>query len=174
MNNKGFTLLELVLYIAMVSIVLSAVIPYAWNVVYGGVKSSSQQEVVSNARFISEKIKYYIRNAVSIDNASSDFDVNLASDSTKKVTLNADAPDSPVVIDVSTGIARVKLGTGATISLNSNDTSVTDLTFSNYSSVDNKTKHLSFSLSVSNNSSVAKEEFRSSITLFGSSELMSN
>src|SRR3989344_7372816 len=71
-GEKGFTLIELILYMALVSIVLTAIVPFAWNIIGGGVKSSAQQEVFSQARFVSERIKYEIRNASGITSVRSE------------------------------------------------------------------------------------------------------
>src|SRR3990167_11538866 len=65
--GAGFTLIELILYVALITIILSAIVPFAWNTVQTGVKSAVQQEVNANARYISERIKYEIRNSTGIN-----------------------------------------------------------------------------------------------------------
>ena len=64
--KRGFTFVELLLYIAIVGTIFSSLVPFAWNVIEGGVKSSEDQEVGSQARLIMEKIKSEVRNAKSI------------------------------------------------------------------------------------------------------------
>ena len=58
---KGFTLIELIIYIAIISIILTFTFGYAWNVIYGGVKTASYREVQQNGRLAMEKIARVIR-----------------------------------------------------------------------------------------------------------------
>src|SRR4051812_5118004 len=56
-KQAGFTLIELILYIVLLTMMLTTLIPFAWNVIEGGVKVSVEQEVYSQARYVSERIK---------------------------------------------------------------------------------------------------------------------
>lgn len=173
--KRGFTFIELILYISIVTIMLSAIIPFAWNVIGSQAKSSIEQEVNSAARYISERLKYEIRNAKDIDADNSNFDINLATDSTKKLTLVENTPINSTVIKVSSlGNAQITQGTNPAVGLNSIDTRVTDLTFSNYSSSDGKSRHIGFTLTVIANLSSQRQEFQEAITLRASSELRNN
>jgi len=60
-NTKGFTLIELIIYIAIVSAVLVLITDFTWNVIYGNVKSQSVREAQQNARFAMLKITRAIR-----------------------------------------------------------------------------------------------------------------
>lgn len=164
-GEKGFTLIELILYIAIVTIVVSAMIPFAWNVIEGGVKSTTEQEVFSNARFVSERIKYEIRNASGITSVGA-----------SSISLTNFSPDTTTVIDlnVPTGKIRInKNGTGA-VNLNSNDTTATALTFTNYTSVDNKTKNIQFNFTLGSNFGQTRQEYQQTATIEGDAELRSN
>lgn len=70
-SQAGFTFVEAIIYVSIISIMLTALIPFTWNIVEGGTKSATQEEVSSQARTISERIKYEIRNAVAITSVSS-------------------------------------------------------------------------------------------------------
>lgn len=172
-NQTGYTYIELILYIAIVTIMMQALIPFAWNIIQGGVKSSIQQEVFSQARFISEKLKFEIRNAKDIVAAQSDFDVNLASDQTKKITLQT-LGGQTIVVDVQSGIVRIKRGSNPAIPLSAANIQVTDLTFRNYSSIDNKSKHLGFTLTALSSNPSPRQEYKASISLQSSTEIRSN
>ena len=71
--QKGFTLLEIVIYAALVGIFLTGAISLAWNIVYAGLKSSAQNEVTNNLNLVTKKLSYEIKNAesLSINNSSS-------------------------------------------------------------------------------------------------------
>ena len=161
---RGFTLIELILYIAIVTLVMSALIPFAWSVIEGGTKSTTDQEVYSNARFLSEKIKWEIRNAKGINSVS----VNSIS------LQNFNASKDPTIIDLSAGKMRIKYGTAIAVELNSTDTTVSNLTFTNNTSVDNKTKNIQFNFTLGSNFAQNRVEYQQSVTLQSSGEIRSN
>src|SRR3989344_5145313 len=164
MKKNGFTLIELILYIAIITIVMGALIPFAWDVIEGGVKSSAEQEVSSQARYVSERIKYEIRNANAINSISA-----------TSIDLNTDT-NATTVIDYAGGKIRIKYGAGGTpVNLNSNDTNVTNLTFSDYSSADAKTKHIQFAFTIDDNYTGSRQEYDApAIAAESSAELRSN
>lgn len=163
-NNRGFTFIELILYISIVTIMLTAIIPFAWNVIEGGAKSSVEQEVFSQARYVSERLKYEIRNANSINSVNSPIN-----------TIDLNTPtNATTVIDLSGGKIRIKYGVATAIPLNSDDTTASSLTFTNYTSGDNKTKHIGFTFTIASNYSGARQEFKETITLRSSAEVRSN
>src|SRR3990167_10720956 len=93
-TDRGFTFIEIILYVSIVSIILVALVPFAWNVIGGSVKSSAEQEVNSQARFISERIKYEVRNADGINSVAA-------------ASISLDPPgtsNDPTIIDLSGGI----------------------------------------------------------------------
>lgn len=173
-KQKGFTLLEVLLYVAIISMVLSAVVFFAWNVLYGGVKSGRLSEVNYAARYASERIQYEIRNSSGITVASSNFGANLASAAGTKITLtNASAAKNPTIIDVSSGQLRLTVGANAPVNLTPINISVTNLTFTNNSSGDNKTRNLSFTFSVQSNIPSAGNVYQN-VTLESAAEIRGN
>ncbi|MEK7534017.1 MAG: GIY-YIG nuclease family protein [Patescibacteria group bacterium] len=174
-SGAGFTFIELILYISIVTIMLTAIIPFAWAVIGSGSKSATEQEVYSQARYVSERLKYEIRNAAGIDTANSNFDVNLANNPAQKLRLTEQSPVNTYDINVtSLGIVQGKPGNDSASDLNSTDTKVTDLTFTNYTSSDNKTKHVGFTLTITSNYSGSRQEFKETITLRSSAEARNN
>lgn len=163
-NNHGFTFIELIIYISIVTIMLTAIIPFSWSLIGSSTKSSVEQEVFSQGRYISERLKYEIRNANSINSVNSPVNT---------IDLNT-STNATTVIDLSGGKIRIKYGAATPINLNSDDTNVTSLTFTNYTSADNKTKHIGFTLTVVSNFPSQRQEFQETITLRGSAELRSN
>ena len=65
--KKGFTFIELLIYIALLSVILNAGIYLFWQIIEGRAKSISYNEVLSNLRFIFEKISYEAKRAKSIE-----------------------------------------------------------------------------------------------------------
>lgn len=174
-SGAGFTFIELILYITIVTIMLSAIIPFAWNVIEGGTKSSVEQEVFSQARYVSERLKYEIRSAAGINAGASNFDVNLANNSLQKLQLAESSPVNTLDISVTTaGLVQLDPGNDVPYTINSSDTKVTNLIFTNYTSADNKTKHVGFTLTITSSYSGSRQEFKETITLRGSAEVRNN
>lgn len=168
-QKSGFTFLELLIYIGIVTIVISSLVKFAWNVIGNGVKNSTQEEVYASARYISERIKYEIRNADGLNEGGSIF-----GSSSGILSLIQTAPNNPTIIDLSAGKVRIKLGAASAVNLNSNDTTVTNLTFTNYTSGDNKTKHIGFTVTIQTSSSSVRQEYSDSVTIRSSAEIRSN
>lgn len=164
-SSAGFTLIELILYIAILTIVLSALVPFAWNAVETGVKSAVQQEVNSNARYVSERIKYEIRNANNINSVN----VPLGT-----IDLNT-STNTTTVIDLLGGNVRIRYGAlGTPVNLNSANTSINSLTFTNYTSGDLKTKHIQFAITVAAKFGPVRQEYQDSVVVESSAEVRSN
>lgn len=162
-GKSGFTLIELILYVGIVSIVLTALIPFAWNLIEGGVKSSTDQEVYSQGRYASEAIKYEIRNANSLSSFSS-----------SSITL-IDSSGNNVIITSSAGKITLKRGAANAVNLNSNDTSVTGLIFTNYTSADNKTKNIQFTFTIDDAFASSRTDYQApAINIEGDGEIRSN
>lgn len=134
--KQGFTLIELILYMAIVSIVTGAMITFAWRIILTGAKSSVQQEVSSNGRLISERIKYEIRNSFGINSMTSSQIVlckNSAACGTNPTTITYSPPN-----------VTIQNNGAAAVNLNSEDVLVSGLTFNNYSSTDLKSQNVQF------------------------------
>lgn len=163
-NKQGFTFIELILYLAIVSIILAALIPFAWNIIGTGAKSAAEQEVFSAARYVSERIKYEIRDASGINSVAAT-SISLA---------NTNASKNPTVIDLAVGKVRVKYGASTVTNLNSTDTNVSSLFFTNYTSGDNKTKNIQFTFTLQSNFNTVRQEYAETTSIRGAAEVRSN
>ena len=163
-KKAGFTFVELILYIAIVTIMLSALVPFAWNIIGAASKSNTEQEVFSQARFVSERIKYEIRSATGIN--------SVAATSISLVTLVP--ATNPTVIDFAGGNIRVKQGVGVVVVMNSPDVVISGLTFTNNTSGDNKTKNISYVFTLSANYGSTRQEFVETTTIRSSAEVRTN
>ena len=166
-SQKGFTLVEMLLYVVIVSIFVTAMVSFAWDAIYGRVKSYTHQEVNQNIRLASKRINFEIRNASG---------VNTASGSTLDLAMS-DSSLNPTVIDVSSGRLRIGYGsagpcpTSAPCNLTSNIVNVSNLTFTNLS-VSPDSINIKFSITVE--STGDRQEFQKTEIYESSSELRSN
>lgn len=151
--KKGFTFVELLLYVAIVGTIFSSLVPFAWDVIQGGVRSSVDQEVGSNARLIMEKIKFKVRNARSIVVAPTSLTITEQDLSTK-------------TIDLSEGNIRMNA-----VNLNSADTRMTDLVFTDFSSA--ATKQVQIRFTVISSTGQGSQEYAQTVTLESSAEVRS-
>lgn len=159
--SKGFTLIELILYIAIVTIMLSALVPFAWAVIGGGVKSTTQEEVASQARYLGQRLSLEIRNAKAINSVSP-----------TRLSLQEFNPvNDPTIIDLSGGFLRIKQGAKPVLNLNSTDVALTSLVFTNRSSAD--TKQVQFAFTLSSATAQVRQEYQQTVNFEGSAELRS-
>ena len=106
---KGFTLLEFILYFALISIVISAITIFALDVI----------------RTVRQAAKLNV-GASNFDSATGVLSVDVAS-----------ASNSPTVFDLSSGALRMKEGTGPATELTSSRVTVTSLRFTKDSLIGN-------------------------------------
>ncbi len=157
--KKGFTLLELLLYVSIVGIVLFALTPLALNVIQMSVESSIQQELYSSARYISDRINYEIRNSTDV--------VVTPTSITLTKTLSA---DNPTVIAYSANNVTIKRGVGAATAINPTKSLVSDLTFTDYSGTG--TDNVGYTLTLDRLVSVGtRQEYNQSLSLRSSAEV---
>jgi type II secretory pathway pseudopilin PulG len=164
--QNGFTLLELILYMGMVTVFMSALIPFSWNVIEGGAKSATGQEIFTQGQYVADRITNEIRNASDI-NSVSPTQISLAT---------AIPATNPTIISLNAGIINMQQGAATPIALNSVNTTIQSLTFTNYSSFDNKTQNIQFQFTIAAKYSGAgtRQEYNGSVAMEGSAEVRSN
>lgn len=169
-TNDGFSLIELILYVAIVSIFITSVIQIGWNIMYGRVKSQVYEEVNYNSRLAAKRITYELRNATGI-HAISASDICLAS---------PDAAHNPTRIYVSGDRLHVGWGGGGTDCsgvtndhpLTSNLVSLSNLQFSDLSDAENS-HHVQFSFTIDYNTPGTRQEWERTQTYQSSVEIRS-
>lgn len=167
-SHRGFSFIELILYVSILVTMLSAMIPFAWDVIGSSTKSATQQEVNTQARYVSERIKYEIRNANSITS------INNTSCTNNSIEINT-ATNPVTVIDISGGKIRIRYGAGgAPVNLNSNNTSVSCLTFTDYRSGDNKTNNVQFRFTLDAVFNSQDQKYNASTTIESAAEIRNN
>lgn len=167
-NKAGFTLIEIILYIALVSIFISGAIHFAWDIVYARAKSGVEREVNENLRIASDRISYEIRNASAINSISS----------SSLCLGSSDATYNPILIYLSSGQVHLGWGGGSVnctsltndVLLTSNNVTVSNLTFTSYSSAP-ATYNVAFSFTV--DSTGTRSEWQKSQTYRSTVEMRS-
>lgn len=130
MNKNSFTLLELIIYISIVSIILVIVGNFSWNIIGGGAKTSAYREVQQSGRLIMEKISRYIKMASDINSPTAGLAGNSLSLEMSDEEIN------PTVISLSGNNLVIAQGVKQGYVLNSSRVLVNNLEFTNISYVD--------------------------------------
>lgn len=124
--NTGYTLIELLLYVAILGILTTAMGTFFVTIVELRVKNQSIAEVDQQAAFAMEYITQTIRNSTSVTSPTK------GSGTATSTTLVVPTGSlSPTVFDLSGGILRVKEGTGSPIALTNGKVQVSSLSFNN-------------------------------------------
>ena len=157
-KQAGFTLIELILYVTLVSIFLTAAILFAWNIIYGREKSFQQSIVDQSARIALAKISYEIRRAGDIQSLSAN-------------QLVLESEGSTTTIEKSGSELLITSNGMGPYSLASNQVAVTNLAFTNLSSVDNSSKIISIELTLRQAQDDVPNQFIGETTIIESVEL---
>lgn len=124
-RSAGYTLIELLLYIAISSILLSSITVFAGLVVEARVKNQSIAEVDQQGARAMEIITQTIRNATSITAPA-------AGASANQLTLVVPTGAlSPTVFNLSGSTLQITEGAGAAVALTTNEVQISNLTFKN-------------------------------------------
>ena len=124
---KGFTLIELIIYLAILVIILVLLSEFLWNIVLGSVKETANLEVQQNGRFTMAKISSEIKKAAGINYPQP----GISADSLSLIM--ADSQLNPTIFDVSAGKLRIARGTQGAYELTSDQVIVSNLRFANLS-----------------------------------------
>lgn len=168
-QQQGITLIEIIIYVAILGFVATAFMTMSINMLSLKSKSISQQEISSNLRLLSQKINYEIKNAKSISNANSN-----------NITLILSDPSrSPTVFELDNGNLRMGFGsTGSCPStspciLNSNLVNISAFSVTNLSSGDTLSQNIKYTLSGNYKNTSGRAEFDAEASLTDSVELRS-
>lgn len=143
LTQKGFSLVELIIYIAFVSIVSTVYVSYAVDILTSVQKAHVQRDVQQNARFAMERMMQEIRAAEGINVGGSTFGSHPG-----VLSLATSTPaTNPTIFDVSGGVLRMTQGASAPVSLTADTFIVSNLVFTNLS-INNRTTNVRVSLTV--------------------------
>lgn len=158
-SNKGFSLVELILYIALVSIVLVGAISFAWNMIFLREKSVVQKISAQSGQLIMAEIRNVLSEATTAQVTGS-----------QTLTTTQENGDTIVITLNGTNVEKTVNG-GSAIILTSNQIEVTSLQFIDFSGT-NQSKSITTNIELINKSSSPK--FQSSVNLTHTEELRSD
>ena len=124
-KQAGYTLIELLLYVAIVGVLLSAVTAFFGVTTDARIKNQTVNEVNTQGTFAMDYITQTIRNATSVTSPAA-----AATDSQLTLVVPTGTL-SPTVFNLSSGVLQVKEGTATAIALTNSKVQVTNLTVKN-------------------------------------------
>jgi len=143
MNKKGFTLIEALVYIALVSGILIAATSFAWNIVNSRTMAFTTQEVEQNGRFIMQKISQIFKEANQINNpaigaTTNSIEVEMDDSGTEVVTISQNGTD-----------IEYQYNSDPAVELNSDLVEINNLQFTNLSTVSGSSRNIGVSFEIS-------------------------
>jgi len=156
-KQKGFTLIETIIYIAIIGLALTSFVVFLVSIIDSRDKNYVIQEVQANARTSLNLISQSIREARDVNIESSIFNTDPG---TISLEMN-DSNKNPTIIDLNQddGILRIKQGIGDYIELNSNNIKVTQLIFKNLTKDESNKKNIGIQMVFEYNNQSGDLEF---------------
>lgn len=162
-QQKGFTLMELLVYIAIASIVVVSFITFGIDITTSTQKARIQTHVQQTARFTMDRILQEIRSADGLNVGSSNFGSHPGVLSLSK----PQAGEDPTIIDVNGGVLEIQRGAGSPEPLTPDDLVVSSLVFTNLS-FSGRTNNIRVELTIQHPNPENTEVFDAVITVRGS------
>lgn len=164
-NPKGFTLVEMILYVSICSILLLSLSSLLTFLLSSRIKNQSISEVNQQGAQIMELITQTIRNARSIDTPSVG-----ATSSSLSITVQ-DPLLSPTLYYLNNGIIRIKEGGGVEVLLTNSHVTASSLLFSNISSTSSSDRIVQVSFMINYNNPNGRNEYSFSKVFSGSATM---
>ncbi|MDP2684256.1 MAG: prepilin-type N-terminal cleavage/methylation domain-containing protein [bacterium] len=124
-NNAGFTLIETLIYIAIISIIMTAFVSFAISISNTRNKTYVVQEVQANARFALDTMSRKIREAEAVTSPTTGASAN-------SLLLDMQGVSPDITFDVNNGILRMTEGINLPISLTANEVDIDSISFTNF------------------------------------------
>jgi prepilin-type N-terminal cleavage/methylation domain-containing protein len=127
MQSRGFTLIEIIIYVAIITIVTTTFVNFSTSASEARSKSYAVTEVQSNARIAMNTIVERIRASISVNTSTSVFGVDPGSISLQMASSSL----NPTIIslDADDGIMQMTEGVASPLSITSDEVKITKLEF---------------------------------------------
>jgi len=142
-KQKGFSLIEIILYIGIVSVVLVILVFVFQEMLFLKAKVSNKVQIVDNGQFILNKISYYLQNAESVNEP-------LPGQSGQRLSLNLiQGSDNPVEFFLENNELKMQKAGQEIQSLTVSNVSLNQLLFTNQGFI-NQSDIIQIQLNLSN------------------------
>ncbi len=142
-SRKGFSFIEVILYIALVSFVSTAILSFTLEISEIAQRDRSAHAVLSDARGAVERMRFLIRGAEEVDVDASRF-----LDADGRLVLKKNGSSGTYTLSVRDGVLEVQ-DDGESMALTSDGSRVRSLIFENGTSPDGRSQSIGFELIMS-------------------------
>lgn len=164
-SQKGFSLVEMILYVAISSVILLALSLFLTSLLSSRLKSQSISDVNDQGLQIMQMVTDSVKNARSVDFPS------IGATSTSLSITVADPLLSPTVYDIASGTVRIKEGSNTLIPLTNSHVTVSSFVFQNISSTSSTDRVVRFSFTIDHNNQNGRNENTYTKSFSGSATL---
>ncbi len=131
---KGFTLIEILIYSALVALMMSFAVMTTYSLMDNAARTQQKNALLENQEFVLAKLQWVLSGVTAINNP--------AADGTPGAILSVDKVNSlqnPFVLDLQSGALRLSRAGGQPIALTNSSITVSNLSFTNIVSGTNST-----------------------------------
>ena len=143
--NSGFTLIETLIYAALVSVVIGMILMVTFQIVSGSRGLNEKIFMEDEASFLLRKIEWATAGASAINSPISG---QSSSDTLSVDKFEIDPTDNPIVFSVSDGDLLMREGTGSEVRLNSPLLTIENATFTHIAATGTAPEGVKVELSV--------------------------
>lgn len=135
-DQKGFSLIELMLYIAILAGIVTSLVVFSISISNSRNKNYVAQEVHANGRVALDLVAQRIMASTGVNTGSSTF----GTDPGVLSLIMADGGKNPTVIDLDSndGVLRIKEGVSAAVPITSSEVKIMNLVFTDLTSTGNR------------------------------------
>lgn len=142
-NQKGFTIVETIIYVAIIGVFMTTVILFGISAVQTAEKAVVAQEVQQNARFAMERVVREVRGAEALNIGLSTFAL---ANSVLALDVSTGG-NTPTVFDLDAGQLRMTQGANPSVYLTADDVEVTEFRVENRS-ISGRTENVQIILTI--------------------------
>lgn len=164
-SAKGFTLIEMILYVSTSSVMLLSLFMLLSFLVGGRVKNQSIADVNQQGMQVMQLVTQTIRSAKSVDSPS------VGATSTSLSLTMHDPLLSPTIIDVVNGVVRIKEGSEDAVPLTNSHVTVSPYVYQNISSTSSTDRIIRLTFTIDYNNPSGRNESSFTKTFTGSATL---
>lgn len=164
-SQKGFSLVEMLLYVAISSIMLLSLSLLLSFLLSGRIKNQSITDVNQQGLQVMQLVTQTIRNARSVDAPA------IGATSTSLSLTMPDPLLSPTVFDISNGVIRIKEGSSAVIPLTNSHVTISSFLFHNISATSSTDRIVRLSFRIDHTNPSGRNENSFTKTFTGSATL---
>jgi Tfp pilus assembly protein PilW len=164
-SKKALSLVEILLYLAVLSVLITTISAFLYIVLSGRIKSQTVSEVEEQGVQVMNIITQTIRNSEGVN-------IPVAKSSSNSLSLEVDSPpDNPTVFSVKSGILEIAEGGGQSIELTNSKVTITNLTFYNLARNSNRPDSIKVEFTLEYNNPEGRNEYDYSKTFYGTADV---